>query len=83
MKSFSLFAISCDKRDIEDPESISISICILTTLPTMFAAYALVVATMIVLLELTDMGEACCPLQMPLCCFPASILLQCGLVFHM
>ena len=29
-----------------------------------------------------DMGDACCPLQMSLCRFPASILLQCGLVFQ-
>ena len=62
MKSFSLFAVSCDKRDIEDPESISISTCILPTFPIMFAACVLIVATIIVLLGLTDMGDACCPL---------------------
>ena len=38
----------------------------------MFAACALMVATIIVLLRLTDMEDACCPLQMSFCRFPVS-----------
>ena len=44
-RSFSPFAIHCDKRDIEDPESSSISICVSSTSPTMFANCALMVAS--------------------------------------
>ena len=60
-------------RDIEDPKSISISTCTLPTLPIMFAACVLTVATIIVLLGLTGMGGAYCPLQTSLCHFPAII----------
>ena len=65
MKSFSCVAISCDTRDIEDPESINISICVLPTLPTMIPDCALMVATMIVLLWPTGMGMPAAPCRHP------------------
>ena len=54
-------AVSCDKRDTDEPESSIISVLIPPTLPKMLAACDLIVATTMVLLGLTGMGDACCP----------------------
>ena len=71
-------ALSCDKRDTDEPESSMISVLIPPTLPTILASCDLMVATTMVFLGLTDNGDACCPLQTSLVRFPASTALQNG-----
>ena len=73
-------AVSCDKRDTDEPESSIISALIPSTLPKILALCDLIVATTMVFLGLTDKGDACCPWQTSLVRFPASIALPNGQV---
>ena len=73
-------AVSCDKRDTDDPESSIIAVLIPPTLPIILALCDLMVATTMVFSGLTDNGDACCPWQTSLVRFPASTVLPNGQV---
>ena len=73
-------AVSCDKRDTDEPESSIISVLVPPTLPTILASCDLMVATTMVFLGLIDNVDACCPLQTSLVCFPANTALPNDLV---